>query len=320
MSQISIRIAEEADTDEILEVLRLALGETALLKRTRDLWRWKHRDSPFGESIVLVATSDDRIIGVRAFMRWTLKTHDDDTIRCVRAVDTATHPEFHRRGIFRDLTMSALELARDDGVNLVFNTPNEKSAPGYLKMGWKEVAPIGVLARVRLGSSATRSDTPPSIEQASPCSRPFEEVMPQPKRRPPRGLRTLRDGGYLAWRFTQHPTVRYGWVADQGRRDDCGVVVRAGLRNGRPELVVSDLLGEPRPAVVRSTGRDTTCSYMAGWFSTGTPERKIAIRGGMMPVPSLKTLRLVANPLSDLPVDVYDIGSWDFATSDMELL
>ena len=38
-------------------------------------------------------------------------------------------------------------MAVADGVDLVFNTPNEKSGAGYLTMGWKKVGPIGAMVR-----------------------------------------------------------------------------------------------------------------------------------------------------------------------------
>ena len=58
----------------------------------------------------------------------------------VRAVDTATAPDVQRLGIFSRLTTEALEVCRADAVALVFNTPNDKSLPGYVKMGWRLVA------------------------------------------------------------------------------------------------------------------------------------------------------------------------------------
>ena len=135
----------------MLALLRSSLGETSLLQRTPDLFAWKHLDNPFGRSIILVADAGGTIAGLRAFMRWELTTPDGATLRCVRAVDTATHPDFQRRGIFSRLTEAAVEAAREDGVDLIFNTPNEKSGAGYLKMGWQEVGPIGVMVRPGLG-------------------------------------------------------------------------------------------------------------------------------------------------------------------------
>jgi hypothetical protein len=57
------------------------------------------------------------------------------------------------------LTRAAIEEVRDQA-QLIFNTPNEKSRPGYLKMGWKEVGRISPwvrpmrLRRLVLGASA----------------------------------------------------------------------------------------------------------------------------------------------------------------------
>ena len=67
----------------------------------------------------------------------------------MRAVDTATHPDYQGRGIFSRLTLHAIDELRADGVAFVFNTPNDQSRPGYLKMGWQPVARLPVLFRPR---------------------------------------------------------------------------------------------------------------------------------------------------------------------------
>ena len=84
------------------------------------------------------------MVGVRLFMRWDLEAAGR-RLRAVRAVDTATDPDFRGRGIFRTLTLEllrALEAANE--VDLVFNTPNGSSKPGYLKMCWHDVGTVPV--------------------------------------------------------------------------------------------------------------------------------------------------------------------------------
>ncbi len=315
MSEIATREATPDDTPQILEVLRSALGETPLLKRTPEQWGWKHEINPFGESIVLVATAGERIAGVRAFMRWRLVAPEGVVLECVRPVDTATHPDFERRGIFRTLTMEALELARDKGVHLVFNTPNARSGAGYLSMGWKEVGKIGVLVRPRVGRAVSPSEqTAPALTGVLPDGvvfRPVDVVD-----RPPRGLRTERTPAYQQWRFESHPTVRYALVPS----DEGGAAVRAGIRGSRVELVLSDLLGAADGRLVRRVARSSRARYVAGFFSKGSPERRAAIAGGMIPVPGVQALTLVARPLTSIDIDVHDLGCWDIATSDLELL
>ena len=159
---VVVRPFEDADLAGVLDLLRSSLGESAVLERTPELFAWKHLDNPFGRSLLLVAEDEARpdrpIVGLRAFMRWELVTPGGDRVRCVRAVDTATHPEYQRRGIFRRLTLSAVEQAEADGVDMVFNTPNPKSGAGYLSMGWQEVGPIGVLAMPGRGLLRRRPD------------------------------------------------------------------------------------------------------------------------------------------------------------------
>lgn len=315
MPDISTREARPEDVDPILDVLKAALGETPLLRRTREQWSWKHEINPFGPSIVLVATSGDRIAGVRALMRWRLGTPEGMTVQCVRPVDTATHPDFERQGIFRRLTMESLDVAREQGVNLVFNTPNPKSGAGYISMGWREVAPIGVMVRPRIGRSAPIPDSgAPSLIEVVPGSRAFgPSDVPD---RPPRGLRTVRTLQYQSWRFGSHPTVRYGVIGT----NNGSAVVRAGVRGSRTELVLSDLVGGAGSGEVRQAAKANRARYMAGFFSKGSPERVSAMMAGMLPVPGVKALQLVAMPLTDVDIDVFDLGCWDIATSDLELL
>lgn len=308
---VVVREATPDDIPGILEVMRAALGETPLLQRTPELFAWKHTHNPFGPSIVLVAESEGRLAGVRAFMRWELDDGSGGRIRCVRPVDTATHPDFERRGIFRQLTLAALDVARDDGVDLVFNTPNPRSGAGYLSMGWQEVGWVDVLARPRLGV-AVGADA--DLAAGIPNAIPFESMdVPQ---RPATGLRTRRTPEYLRWRYASHPTVRYGLVTSSAG----GAVVRVGARSGRSEVVLSDLLGDADHHTVRALVRGHRCRHVAAFFSKGRPERVIAVRGGVLPVPGLRTLRLVALPLSPGASDALRPEAWDIATGDLELL
>ncbi|HET6688345.1 MAG TPA: GNAT family N-acetyltransferase [Rubrobacter sp.] len=312
---ITTRELEEGDVVPVLDLLRASLGEPPLLRRTPELFAWKHFDNPFGRSIAVLAEADDRIVGLRAFMRWDLLTTQGSTIRCVRAVDTATHPEYQRRGIFRLLTEEALELAVAKDIDLVFNTPNEKSGAGYLSMGWKEVGTIGAMARP---SPRLMTDRRPG-----PVTEP-ERFLADPKPalplavadRAPRGLRTPRTNAYLRWRFGSHPSARYFRV-DSG---DATAVVRPNVRRERRELVVADVFGSHPAAAIRAAARRSRAGYVAAWFSPGSPERAAAVRSGLIPVPGVTALTLMAKPLRELEVDVTSMASWDLAISDLELL
>ena len=313
---ITTRPLETRDVESVLGLMRAALGEPPLLRRSPELFAWKHFHNPFGRSLMLVAESGGRIVGLRALMRWELHTADGATLRCLRAVDTATHPDHHRRGIFRRLTEEALEMAEADGVDLVFNTPNVKSGAGYLSMGWVKVGAVGVLARPSWRLLAERPPVGAPVDASLFMDDPIPVMPLTVDDRQPLGLRTPRTEPYLEWRYTSHPTARYFRVDEGGSV----AVVRPNIRNRRRELIVVDTHG-PRPAaVLRHAARNSKSAYVVAWFSPGSPERRAAIRSGLLPVPGLAPLTLMARPLRELPVDVSSMATWDLAISDLELL
>lgn len=137
-----IREAKKEDIDSIVVLLQASLGES-LLKKSGEIWNFKHVINPFGESTVLLAEEDSELIGVRAFMTWRWQI-GNQLWNAYRAVDTATHPNHQGKGIFKKLTLQALDEIQQKGDCFVFNTPNNQSRPGYLKMGWQEVGKINV--------------------------------------------------------------------------------------------------------------------------------------------------------------------------------
>ncbi|MDT0644596.1 GNAT family N-acetyltransferase [Zunongwangia sp. F363] len=120
------------DIPEIVDLLLTSLSDT----NNRDHFIWKHIKNPFGKSYGLLACDEGKIVGVRMFMFWEF-VRDKEVVKAVRPVDTITHPEYRGKGIFKKLTLDGLDKC-SDRFDLVFNTPNNNSFPGYLKMGWQK--------------------------------------------------------------------------------------------------------------------------------------------------------------------------------------
>jgi hypothetical protein len=196
-------------------------------------------------------------------------------------------------------------------VQLIFNTPNADSRPGYLKMGWSEVGSIGVLARPAIKRRGSSDD-----EIAGHYIRNVETFSGSPSDRPPRGLRTPRSESYLKWRYEGHPTARYTTVSTETAL----AFVRSNVRNGRRELVISDVMGADPRSAFRAVIKESTADYTVAWHGRGSPERRAAIAAGLFPVPGLKALTLVARPLADIPDATAGMSSWDFSIGDFELL
>lgn len=206
---MEIREATEKDIPAILDVLRASLGEISS-KKTFDVWKFKHLDNPFGKSLVLIALEDKDIIGVRAFMRWQWQ-FQSKIYKGLRAVDTATHPMHQGKGVFKKLTLQAIEVAKEEGAHFIFNTPNDQSLPGYLKMGWEEVSKLEIkiapVNPVRWLSNSKPDD------QANISSSIFQldELCSRINRNKEEGKRyfTPKNADYLKWRYQINPLQNY---------------------------------------------------------------------------------------------------------------
>ena len=213
---MQIREAEEKDIPEIVDVLRASLGETDL-PLSEEIWNYKHITNPFGKSLVLVAKEEEVIVGVRAFMRWKWQK-GENIYSAFRAVDTATHPHHQGKGIFKNLTLKAVEMARKRGDHLVFNTPNEKSKPGYLKMGWKEAGKVCVGVKPALVSfwmlksndfKYKREIAASDIQLEELCSFWNQRLKNEER------IFTPKSRSYLRWRYEGNALQKYEVVATE---------------------------------------------------------------------------------------------------------
>lgn len=271
---------ERVPDREVLELLSRCLGPAAV-ERSPAFWTWKHQAGPFGPSPGLVAVADGRPVAVRVFLRWRWRT-GDRTFDAVRAVDTATHPEWRRRGLFRRLTTALLERVEGEGAAFVFNTPNPTSRAGYLALGWRDVG--GAMGRVpvmlrplrpgRLVAAALgRSRGPEGPEGTGtgdagapelPGLAPVAELLEDPALpsfldawgqgwgEGGARLHTPRTVGYLRWRYAAVPGIPYraAWHLEAPPSPTTPprgavAIVRPRRRRGLAEAALVELLLSP---------------------------------------------------------------------------
>jgi GNAT superfamily N-acetyltransferase len=247
---LECRSATAADLPAIIDLLHESMGRSDD-SRFDDLFRWKHLENAFGPSPMWVACADDRIVGLRTFMRWEFD-RAGETVRCVRAVDTATHPDFQGRGIFRRLTLDALPTLSDDGVAFVFNTPNSQSRPGYLKMGWHDIGRAQACVRpfsLRGAVLLVRNRVPASHwSESSDLGMPIDAAFESPSfadlvkvHRADDRLRTRRDSDFFRWRYGTG-LLGYRAIPAGATIDDGVAFVRVRRRGHAVEIVLANLL------------------------------------------------------------------------------
>lgn len=336
-AEIIFREAAAGDLDQIQDLLRSALGPGSI-PRTAEFWRWKHKSSPFGESPAWVAVTDERVVGLRTFLRWRWQL-GDQLIDAVRAVDTATHPDWQRRGIFWKLTRESLDRLTAEGCGFVFNTPNKRSGAGYRKLGWRSALKPSIFIRalkpLRMAGAAIRADESRQPADLSPFS-PVERLLRWPKvnvllaeydRDWTTRLHTPRDRNYLRWRYAKIPGVDYRslWMADGDA--STAIVFRARMRRSMREVLISEILGRgDRSAQQRMLeeliGRLTAESdvdYLVAAAPNGSPEATTLRKSGFRRAPSGPSLMI--RPLTDSGLGDAELASdcWQLSIGDLEI-
>lgn len=124
----------DQDLGEIIKLIQKDLDSNFTL----ELFKWKHLENPFGSSYGLLAVDGDKIVGVRMFMFWKFfNPKSKNVVTAIRPVDTVVDGGYRGQGLFKKLTLTGLEECKEE-YDFIFNTPNENSLPGYLKMGWQK--------------------------------------------------------------------------------------------------------------------------------------------------------------------------------------
>ncbi len=334
-TDIVLRPYLDEDEARVLELLDTSLGGGPAGTRPAAFFRWKHLENPFGRSYLLLAEAEGRVVGLRAFMRWEFRV-GERTVRAVRAVDTATHPEHQGRGIFRRLTLRALEDLRRDA-DLVFNTPNAKSLPGYLKMGWREVGRVPVGVRVRrpvrfvrgLRSLGSNPGLEPGLEimaeTAAEALADGEATSELLGDAPADGhLATPRDLGYLRWRYATAPLLDYRAVREhEGGRLKGLAFFRVRSRGRLREATVAEILvadGDAQTArrLLRAVRASAPVDHLTCSFPSGSASARAARASGFVRAPG--GMNLVVNPIAGgVEPDPTMLSSWALTLGDLEV-
>ena len=337
-TDLVIRGYRDDDETEVLSLLRGSLGEGPAGQRSSAYFRWKHLENPFGRSFMILAEHGGRIIGFRALMRWRFRI-DDRSIQAVRPVDTVTHPDHRGQGVFSMLTRTALDLLRED-VDVVFNTPNRNSLPGYVKMGWKVVGQVPVRIRIcrpasfiawKLRRDRAAQEAPsvrPTIEAPTAAGALAEDAaigaLLGSSEVSAGRYSTQRSVEYLRWRYGAAPLLGYHAVQEERSGDLIGMA----FFRLRPEgplwgASVGEVIVRPGDVatarkLLKAVRRTADVAYVATSFPTGTAAAQGA--RGAMSVRAPRGMTFVVNPLRPtLDPDPHRLLSWALSTGDVEV-
>ncbi|PVY43022.1 GNAT family N-acetyltransferase [Pontibacter virosus] len=320
---MQIRKGTAADIPAIVELLKSSLGE-GLIQKSEALWNWKHLENPHGASPVLVAEAHGQVVGVRAFLRWQW-VYKGQVLQAIRAVDTATHPSYQGKGIFKKLTLQGLEDAKSVGIHLVYNTPNESSKPGYLKMGWVEMNRMALKLKVN----------PFAYKQLNPPMPPAQDwnklasilaQLSNPVNNANDYVHTVLSPAYIKWRYQDNPLFDYYFLSDYR---SYVLFYRYKQHKFGQEMRVVDLF-TVKSAFDKSAKKALAISFKqvsGACFLTSASGRHFELAGSVYPgmglLPVLDKGPIVTLRNISLQEDKFNVlskqESWGYALGDMEL-
>jgi hypothetical protein len=218
----------------------------------------------------------------------------------------------------------------------VFNTPNERSLPGYLKLGWRQLADRRMRARVRrpdrllraaasraLGSGAATAV--PAGSELVPAEELFADpaaVAPLSRAEPARGqLSTSRWEGYLRWRYVSGP-LAYAALTE-GSPPAAVAIVRLRNRGSLREAVVCEAVCEPgaEGALRRLLARVPSAAradHAVTHVDPGWPAAEVLSRAGYVPLPRVG-MHFVVRTIAPSRPDPLDDASWGLTLGDLEV-
>jgi hypothetical protein len=222
---------------------------------------WKHEHNPYVETpLIYLALCGGQVVGMRGMYgaKWQIG-YPCQTFLGLCASDSVIAPDHRTRGLYRKLTMAALNDLTNSGNTYVFSlSANKITYLGCLAMGWCGIGTLQVMQRRSAdGLSSLSSTEEPhpfysldrkgagSGGEASPHV--SVELTARPKAMAELieriggdgRMRHVRDQQYFAWRF-QNPRAVYRFLFWRDARLEGYLVLRRWVYTERVGVSIVD--------------------------------------------------------------------------------
>lgn len=136
-SELEFRKFTFADTEKLSETYELCFGA----KVDDRYFQWKYTDNPAGEVVAFVAEAPEGTIAAYYGVLPEIYLVNGKPKKIYQSMDTMTHPDFQRRGLFGLLAKKTYEyVAEAEGELKIVGIPGLTSYPGFVKkLEWKDI-------------------------------------------------------------------------------------------------------------------------------------------------------------------------------------
>ena len=235
MAGIEIRDLRRVD----FALVRKLYAATKNRLRNEDYDRWCFFDTPWGDSIAVIAVDGDLCAGLFVLRPTMLELGGKDVLGA-QATDLMTHPDYRRRGLFVAMVEESFRIAASREFEVIYAFPNAqgKSYPGFVhRLNFDHVGDVYSwkydIRSLRWPLPAWKSLRRPAIMAGENDIRPGElEPLIQAAKDGSQVCRIKRDQKWLAWRYAKASGEIYRWHTG---RDSAGKIQAAVLVGERDE-------------------------------------------------------------------------------------
>jgi hypothetical protein len=264
---VELTIATRGDYASIEAASRGADPGDVLTPVTSELVTWFIDENPCGQGFVVIAREpgSPEVVGHFIFYPWALKLRRG--AGGVEEAPVSVHvrlwvsSRLRRRGVFLSMTEFGVELLRRLGVGLAYTVPmNERSAPGFLKLGEQRSGYLPLWVRpVVPGWGAIaggRRDRDLEVERRDAFDESFDGA-PDASMPEAASAWSPRRAALLNWRYTARPDFDYEirYIHRGGRPVGYLVTRRMPIKKLN-SLVVCDFWAKPSEQAALRVGID----------------------------------------------------------------
>jgi len=239
-------------------------------------WSWRYLENPFYDPIIKLMFDGSVLVGYYAVSLTPLYVFGN-VHKVALSVDTMTHPEYRRRGIFVKLAEECYSTCVENGVVAVYGFPNQNSADGFFtKLQWQKGKPVReYVLNCDYSELSVSSEL---VVQSSFSSNTLDTIWSEVGKKH-FNVAVTRTKDYLAWRLGSRPTGgvkgKYSLLLDVGGR---GYLVFK-VFNGEVETKCHIMCMLASDSVVagnlidaaRAAAKAGSCSVLTTWLSNDHP-------------------------------------------------
>lgn len=321
---IDVRPPTSDDLPGIGELYRIVKGRP----RPEQVTRHRFFDTPWGDSLSLIAMDGDRVVCIALVWPVALRV-GNDVVLGGQGTDAVTHPDYRGRPrLFLSLARTIKGLLPERGIDVYYTFPNERSIKLTKLTGGTYLGTVGAwgleLPRRRISLSRRRRANEPRLEAGSSVELSTLIAAAHSDRNV---IGIDKSLTWLTWRYSKASGERCQWLT---LREDDRLVAAALVGERDPDLWGPDFAGLFRVHELFALGEAACESILrlaiADVSSRGARKLDILVKDPMLErgVERAGFVRESDRPMTSLVVraglalDALDFSHWRLISGDMD--